>query len=58
VEDVIKSVTAAIALGKQLAGLASKTKNAELKLVVADLSLELAQVRMQLAEFRWIARLS
>jgi len=46
----LKSVTAAIALAKQLVGLVGDTKNAELKMVVADLSVELAQVKMQLAE--------
>jgi hypothetical protein len=49
-EDVFKSVTAAIALAKQLVGLVGDSKNADLKMVVADLSVELAQVKMQLAE--------
>ena len=49
-EDVLKSVTAAIGLAKQLVGLVGKTKDAEIKMVVADLSIELAQVKMQLAE--------
>ena len=49
-EDVIKSITAAITLTKQLVGLTSDTKNAELKLVTANLTLQLAEVKMQLAE--------
>jgi len=48
--DIITAVTGAIALTKQLVGLASVAKDAEAKLVVADLQIQLAELKTKLAE--------
>jgi len=48
--DVITTVTAAINLTKQLLGLAVVAKDANAKLVIADLQVQLAELKTRLAE--------
>jgi hypothetical protein len=49
VPEILSSITTAIALGKQLIAVGEKTKNAQLKNLVADLLLKLAEIKTQLA---------
>lgn len=48
--DIVTSVTAAVGLTRQLVDLASIAKDAKAKAIVADLQLELAEVKIRLAE--------
>lgn len=48
--EVITTVTAAIGLTKQLVEFSSITKDAHAKLVIADLQIQLAEIKMKLAE--------
>jgi hypothetical protein len=50
VSDVIGSVTTAISLAKRLRDISENIKVAEFKNVLADLSLELANVKLKLAD--------
>jgi hypothetical protein len=47
--EILSSITTAIAIGKQLIEVGEKTKNAQLKHLVADLLLKLAEIKTQLA---------
>lgn len=48
--DILSSVTGAITLTKQLLNFATAAKDAESKLILADLQLKLAELKGQLAE--------
>ena len=48
--DIISSISAAIATAKKLKEISDKTKDAELRNLLADLSLELAEIKTQLAD--------
>jgi hypothetical protein len=48
--DIVTGVTAAIGLTKQLLELADKSKDAKSKLLIADLQLQLAEVKAKLAD--------
>lgn len=48
--EIIASISAAIATAKKLKEVADKTKDADLRNLLADLSLELAEVKTQLAD--------
>jgi hypothetical protein len=47
--EILSTITTAIGIGKQLIAFGEKTQNAELKNVVADLLLKLAEIKTQLA---------
>ncbi len=48
--EIIKTVSSAIVLTKQLVDISDIVKNSEAKLIIADLQIQLAEVKMQLAE--------
>jgi regulator of replication initiation timing len=48
--EIISSITAAITTAKKMKEISDKIKNAELRNLVGDLSLELAEIKTQLAE--------
>lgn len=48
--DVIASISAAIALSRQLVDLNAKVKNAEFQSILSDLQLQLAEVKIRLAD--------
>jgi hypothetical protein len=48
--EIISSITAAIATAKKLKEISDKTKDADLRNLLADLSLELAEIKTQLAD--------
>jgi uncharacterized protein with PIN domain len=50
VGEVLSSITAPINIGKKLIEVSDRTRDAESKLLVAELTLKLADIKMQLAE--------
>ena len=48
--EIISTVSSAIGLTKQLVDISEIIKNSEAKLIIADLQIQLAEVKMQLAE--------
>lgn len=48
--EIIASITSAIAIVKNLSKLSDKLKNAELNGLIADLSLEMSELKMRMSE--------
>ena len=48
--DVVAAITTAISLTRQLVEIADATKDAKSKLLIAELSVQLAEVKMRLAD--------
>ena len=48
--EIISTVSSAIGLTKQLINISDIVKNSEAKLIIADLQIQLAEVKMKLAE--------
>jgi hypothetical protein len=51
VPEIISSITSAIVIARKLKEVSDKIKDANFKNLVADLTLELAKIKTQLAEF-------